>query len=57
MVTINPYGYNPSAVAAMIFVVLFAIATLWHVVIMARLRAWYFIVLIIGGCCKLAILL
>ncbi|KAH6652743.1 RTA-like protein [Truncatella angustata] len=54
MQEVNPYGYNPNAAAAMIFVVLFAIATLWHMVIVVRLRVWYFVVLVLGGCLETA---
>ncbi|ETS77400.1 hypothetical protein PFICI_11274 [Pestalotiopsis fici W106-1] len=54
MAEVNPYGYNPNAAAAMIFVVLFAIATLWHAIIVFRLRVWYFTVLVLGGCLEIA---
>jgi hypothetical protein len=47
---INPWSYSPSPAAAMVFLVLFAIATIWHMVIIFRRRVWYFIVLAIGGC-------
>lgn len=46
---INPWSYSPSPAAAMIFLILFAITTLWHIVIMFRRHAWYFTVLVIGG--------
>lgn len=46
---VNPWSYSPSPVAAMIFLILFTIATLWHIVIMFRRRVWYFIVLVLGG--------
>jgi hypothetical protein len=45
----NVYGYDPSKAAAMIFVVVFAITTIWHIWIMFQRRTFYFIVLIIGG--------
>lgn len=45
----NVYKYDPSQAAAMIFVVLFAITTIWHVWMMFKLRSFYFGVLIIGG--------
>ncbi|KAH8896107.1 RTA1 like protein [Thozetella sp. PMI_491] len=43
------YPYDPNPVAAMIFVVLFGVTTIWHAQIMWRRRSWYFIPLIIGG--------
>lgn len=46
---VNPWSYEPSAAAAMIFLILFTVVTVWHIVIMVRSRAWYFSVLIIGG--------
>lgn len=49
MGTINPWSYSPSPVAAMIFLILFTIATLWHIVIVFRSRVWYFIALVLGG--------
>ncbi|KAH8680583.1 RTA1 like protein-domain-containing protein [Xylariales sp. PMI_506] len=52
--TVNPYGYTPNQAAAMIFVVLFGVTTIWHGVIMFRRRAWYFCVLVLGGCLETA---
>ncbi|CAG9981433.1 unnamed protein product [Clonostachys byssicola] len=49
MASSNPYRYEPSPVAAMIFLVLFTICTVWHVIVMFRRRVWYFIPLILGG--------
>ena len=43
------YHYRPNKPAGYIFVALFAIATLLHLVYLFRLRAWYFIPLILGG--------
>ncbi|KAJ5340331.1 RTA-like protein [Penicillium brevicompactum] len=50
----NIYGYNPSPAAAIIFVVLFGITTVWHIWIMIQRRAFYFVVLIIGGGLEIA---
>lgn len=47
--TVDPWSYKPSSAAAMLFLILFALSTVWHVVIMFRKRVWYFVVLIIGG--------
>ncbi len=47
---VNPWSYAPSSAAALIFLILFAVATVWHTVIVFRRRVWYFIVLVIGGC-------
>lgn len=46
------YNYDPSAVAAIIFVVLFGLTTLVHIFQMIRSRSWFFIPFIIGGICK-----
>ncbi len=48
------WSYAPSPAAALLFLVLFVIVTIWHIVIMVRSRAWYFSVLVIGGCRKTA---
>ncbi|KAH6952027.1 RTA1 like protein-domain-containing protein [Fusarium avenaceum] len=45
----NPWTYNPSPAAAIIFLLLFTIATLWHAVLLFTRRTWYFIPFIIGG--------
>ncbi|CAK7221343.1 hypothetical protein SBRCBS47491_004496 [Sporothrix bragantina] len=42
------YHYNPSKAAAIIFVILFAVATFAHIFLMFRRRTWYFIPFIIG---------
>lgn len=42
------YPYNPSAVAAYAFLVLFAIPVVIHLVYMLFLRAWFAIPLILG---------
>ncbi len=46
---IDPWSYSPSPAAALVFLILFAIATLWHTVIIFRRRVWYFVALAIGG--------
>ncbi|KAI0383422.1 RTA-like protein [Hypomontagnella monticulosa] len=50
----GPWAYQPSAAAAMIFMILFLIATAWHLVVVFRRRVWYFIVLVVGGCIEVA---
>lgn len=43
------YRYRPHMPAAYIFVAVFALATLLHLVYLFRLRAWYFIPILLGG--------
>jgi hypothetical protein len=43
------YEYRPSKSAAISFIVLFACATLGHLIYLFRLRACFFIPLIFGG--------
>lgn len=43
------YPYDPSKVAAVIFVVLFLLASLFHIFQVIRKRTWYFVALIIGA--------
>ncbi|KAH8670976.1 RTA1 like protein-domain-containing protein [Xylariales sp. PMI_506] len=43
------YHYNPSIVAAAIFVSLFGISTIIHIVQLSRRRTWYFIPFVLGG--------
>ncbi|KAF1974927.1 RTA1-domain-containing protein [Bimuria novae-zelandiae CBS 107.79] len=43
------YRYNPSLPAAIIFVVLFALSTFYHIFQIGRKRTWYFIPLAVGG--------
>lgn len=47
------YRYHPSLVAAILFIFLFAIATIIHIVQAVRSRARFLIPFIIGGICKL----
>ncbi|KAF4968709.1 hypothetical protein FSARC_3926 [Fusarium sarcochroum] len=42
------YNYNPSLVAAVIFIVVFGISSLLHIYQLARARTWYFIPFVIG---------
>ena len=46
------YHYDPSFVAAVIFIVLFLITTFLHTFQLAWKRTWYFIPFLIGGFCK-----
>lgn len=46
------YNYNPSGVAAIIFIALFGLTTLAHIFQMIRSRTWFFIPFVIGGICK-----
>ena len=48
-----PYRYYPSNVAAIIFVVAFALTTLLHIFQLMKKKTWYFIPLVIGGFCTL----
>ncbi|KAE8337175.1 hypothetical protein BDV24DRAFT_167586 [Aspergillus arachidicola] len=43
------YRYTPSLGAAILFLVLFALITLYHLYQVIRLRSWYFLVFVIGG--------
>lgn len=45
------YRYTPNIVAAVIFLVVFAATTLYHIYQMIRARSWYFTPLVIGGIC------
>ncbi|KAF0327599.1 hypothetical protein K4K61_008112 [Colletotrichum sp. SAR11_59] len=54
MASYNLYKYSPSGAAAMIFLVGFIVGCAWHVFIIVRRRAWYFIPLIIGCLLEIA---
>ncbi|CAG7952554.1 unnamed protein product [Penicillium nalgiovense] len=43
------YRYTPSLVAAIIFIVLFALATSYHLYQVVRPRFWYFTIFVVGG--------
>lgn len=47
------YAYDPSMVAAVIFIVLFGAVSLLHTYQLFRTRTWYFIPFLIGGYCEL----
>ncbi|KAG4431803.1 hypothetical protein IFR05_012711 [Cadophora sp. M221] len=44
------YRYDPSLVAAVVFIVCFVVTTFFHLYQLVRTRTWYFIPLCIGGC-------
>lgn len=46
------YNYNPSMVAAVIFIVVFGVSSLLHTYQLVRARTWYFIPFLIGCLCK-----
>ncbi|KAJ9427800.1 protoporphyrin uptake protein 1 [Fusarium oxysporum] len=46
------YEYRPNHIAAMIFVCLFGIVTLAHLVRMFMLRAWFMFPFLLGGICE-----
>ncbi|CZR58658.1 related to RTM1 protein [Phialocephala subalpina] len=43
------YHYDPSLAAACIFAVVFGITTIWHSILIAKHRTWYFIPMLVGG--------
>ncbi|KAJ5167208.1 uncharacterized protein N7482_005989 [Penicillium canariense] len=45
----NLYGYIPSLAAGIIFIILFAGTTFFHVFQLTRERCWYFIPFVVGG--------
>ena len=45
------YHYIPSLVGAIIFILLFLLATIIHSIQLSRFRAWYLIPVIVGGIC------
>jgi hypothetical protein len=47
------YHYNPSMVAAVIFILLFLVSTIYHLFLIFKARTWYFIPFTIGCICKL----
>jgi hypothetical protein len=48
---IQRYKYIPSALAAILFAVLFALTTSLHAFQLVRWKTWYFIPFLIGGLC------
>jgi hypothetical protein len=51
-VSFKLYRYTPSLVAAIIFIVVFALATLYHLYQVVRTRSWYFTIFVGGGACE-----
>ncbi|PYH78083.1 RTA1-domain-containing protein [Aspergillus uvarum CBS 121591] len=43
------YRYDPSMAGAVIFTILFAITTIWHVAQLCRTQTWFFIPFVVGG--------
>ncbi|TID27568.1 RTA1 domain protein [Venturia nashicola] len=46
------YRYDPSVAAAILFIVLFSLATLLHAYQMFRTRTWFLIPFVLGGLCE-----
>jgi hypothetical protein len=46
------YKYTPSKVAAAVFIVLFAISSIVHLLQLLRNRVWFFIPMFLGGLCQ-----
>lgn len=46
------YRYTPNLAAAAIFIVLFALTTIYHTYQLIKTRAWYFIAFVLGGICE-----
>jgi hypothetical protein len=46
------YRYTPSLPAAIVFIVLFALTTFYHIFQIGKKRTWYFIPLVVGGICR-----
>ena len=46
------YRYDPSMVAAVVFIILFFVATVLHLYQMLRTRTWIFVPFVLGGACK-----
>ncbi|CRL30386.1 RTA1 like protein [Penicillium camemberti] len=47
------YRYTPSFAAAVVFIVLFFLTTLYHICQLVKSRSWYFIAFVMGGIRKL----
>ena len=50
--TADLFEYDPSVAAALIFAVLFGIATFIHVYQLIRTRTWFMLAFLIGGICQ-----
>lgn len=48
---LGPWSYNPSPAAALLFAILFGIATIYHIFIVFRRHVWHFLPLVVGGGC------
>ena len=46
------YRYDPSLAANIVFIVLFAAATIGHIYLLIRKKVWYFISFVLGCTCK-----
>jgi hypothetical protein len=46
------YRYTPSVAAAVIFIILFIITTIFHLWQLIKSRSWYFIAFVLGGICE-----
>lgn len=46
------YHYEPSFVAAIVFVALFGLTSSLHFIQLIKNRTWYFIPFLIGGVCE-----
>ncbi|KAK5220175.1 hypothetical protein LTR96_006353 [Exophiala xenobiotica] len=43
------YHYEPSLAAACVFAVVFGTSTIWHSILIAKHRTWYFVPCVVGG--------
>ncbi|KAJ9609818.1 hypothetical protein H2200_006147 [Cladophialophora chaetospira] len=43
------YHYDPSLAGACVLTIAFGVSTIWHLVLIAKHKTWYFIPLLIGG--------
>ena len=46
------YHYDPSFAGALVFTILFGVANVWHLALIAKHRTWYFIPVVVGGIFK-----
>jgi hypothetical protein len=46
------YRYTPSIAAAIVFIVLFVLATAYHLYQVVRTRSWFFTIFVVGGACE-----
>lgn len=45
------YHFEPSLAAACVFAVVFGLSAVWHGVLIAKHKTWYFVPLLVGGVC------